>query len=107
MQTQTSGAAVSALPTDVVITRVENAAQKKEFILFQYEVYKGDPHFVAPLLMDRENFLNPKKNPWYDFGTADLFLARRNGKVVGRIAAINDPRYNEFHGTKIGWFALL
>ena len=54
--------------------------------------------------MDRENVLDPKKNPWFQFGSAQLFLARRGGKMVGRIAAIDDPRYNEFHETKTGFF---
>jgi hypothetical protein len=107
MQTQPTGAPLTATPaSDVVVTRVENADQKKEFILFQYEIYKNDPHFVAPLQMDREMFFNEKKNPWFDFGKTELYLARRNGKIVGRVAAIDDPRYNEFHGTKIGWFGM-
>lgn len=107
MQTQPSGASPNTSPTsDVVISRVETEAQKKEFILFQYQVYKNDPHFVPPLLMDREMAFNPKKNPWFDHGKTDLFLARRNGKIVGRVAAIEDPRYNEFHTTKIGWFGM-
>jgi GNAT superfamily N-acetyltransferase len=107
METQTAPGAATAVPaSDVVVSKVETAAQRKEFILFQYEIYKGDPHFVAPLVMDREAFLNPKKNPWFEFGKTDLYLAHRNGKVVGRVAAIEDPRYNEFHGTKIGWFGM-
>ncbi len=107
MQTQSTEVPLrSNVASDVVVTRVETAASKKEFILFQYEVYKNDPHFVAPLVMDREMFFNEKKNPWFDFGKADLFLARRNGKIVGRVAAIEDPRYNEFHQTKIGWFGM-
>src|SRR5688572_2498323 len=107
MQTQPTGAPQSSsAPSDVVVTKVETPDQKKEFILFQYEIYKTDPHFVPPLLMDREMFFNPKKNPWFEFGKVDLYLARRNGKIVGRVAAIEDPRYNEFHGTKIGWFGM-
>ncbi len=107
MQTEPTGASViSPPPSDVVISRVETAEQKKQFILFQYEVYKNDPHFVPPLLMDREMFFNEKKNPWFEFGKTDLFLARRNGKIVGRVAAIEDPRYNDFHQTKIGWFGM-
>ena len=89
MQTQNAGAPETARPAaDIVVSKVETEAQKKEFILFQYEVYKGDPHFVAPLLMDREMVFNKKKNPWFEFGITDLFLARRNGKIVGRVAAI-------------------
>jgi GNAT superfamily N-acetyltransferase len=88
----------------VTVTPVKTAADKKAFIRFQYEVYEGFPNFVPPLEMDRENVLDPKKNPWFQFGVAELFLARRGGKVVGRIAAIEDRRYNDFHGTKTGWF---
>jgi hypothetical protein len=107
MQTQPSGAAATSMPpSDVVVSRVETAAQKKEFILFQYEVYKNDPHFVPPLQMDRDMFFNEKKNPWFEHGKVDLYLAKRNGKIVGRVAAVEDPRYNEFHATKIGWFGM-
>lgn len=89
----------------VVVTPVRGDAERKEFIRFQYEVYAGKyPHFVPPLEMDRENVLSPKKNPWFEFGTMELFLARRAGQVVGRIAAIDDPRYNEYHGAQTGWF---
>jgi len=88
------------------VTRVSTAAEKKEFINFQYEVYRNQPNFVPPLLMDREAFLNEKKNPWFEFGKVELFLARRGGKLVGRIAALEDPRYNEFQKLKVGWFGL-
>jgi hypothetical protein len=97
-----AGPAVS----DVIVTPVASAAEKKEFIQFQYEVYKNDPNWVPPLLMERNDFLNEKKNPWFEFGKAQLFLARRHGKIVGRISASEDPRYNEFHGVKVGWFGL-
>lgn len=89
----------------VQVTPVRTQKERSEFIRFQYEVYaKGYPHFVPPLLMDRENVLSPHKNPWFEFGAMELFLARRNGVVVGRIAAIDDPRYNQFHEAKTGWF---
>lgn len=91
---------------DVVVTAVSTPAEKKEFIAFQYEHYQNDPNFVPPLLMERNDFLNEKKNPWFEFGKAQLFLARRHGKIVGRISASEDPRYNEFHEVKVGWFGL-
>ncbi len=99
-----ASAAVAPASSPVTITPVSSAAEKRAFILFQYEVYKAEPNFVPPLVMERELVLDPKKNPWFQFGTMQLFLARRDGKVVGRIAAIDDPRYNEFHGTRVGWF---
>jgi hypothetical protein len=104
-QAQASGGqSAVAAAGDVVVTPVTTAAEKKAFIRFQYELYDDLPNFIPPLEMDRKNVLDPKKNPWFRFGTAQLFLARRGGKIVGRIAAIEDPRYNEFHGTKTGWF---
>ncbi|MFT3840500.1 MAG: N-acetyltransferase [Myxococcaceae bacterium] len=106
MQTETMGSSGSTAAAAVMVTRVSTAAEKKEFINFQYEVYRNQPNFVPPLLMDREAFLNEKKNPWFEFGKVELFLARRGGKLVGRIAALEDPRYNEFHNVKYGWFGL-
>jgi GNAT superfamily N-acetyltransferase len=106
IETQTQSGSTSPVVSDVVVSPVTTAAERKEFIHFQYEIYKNDPHFVPPLLMERNDFLNPKKNPWFEFGRAQLFLARRHGKIVGRISASEDPRYNEFHGVKIGWFGL-
>lgn len=92
--------------SDVVITPVQSSQDRDAFVMFPYALYKDDPNWVPPLIMERKDFLNPKKNPWFEFGTVELFLARRNGEVVGRIAAVNDPRYNEFHGTKYGFFGL-
>jgi len=48
---------------DVVVTPVTTAAERKEFIHFQFEIYKDDPNWVPPLLMERNDFLNQKKNP--------------------------------------------
>src|SRR5437762_13806126 len=96
----------SPVVSEVVVTKVTSAAEKKEFIAFQYDIYKTDPHFVPPLVMERNDFLNEKKNPWFEFGRAQLFIARRGGKMVGRISASEDTRYNEFHGVKVGWFGL-
>ncbi|MFL5318837.1 MAG: N-acetyltransferase [Myxococcaceae bacterium] len=92
--------------TDVTITPVQSAADRDAFVLFPYSLYKDDPNWVPPLQMERKDFLNPKKNPWFEFGKVELFLARRGGQVVGRIAGVNDPRYNEFHGTKLGFFGM-
>lgn len=98
--------APAASAAAVVVQPVRSDAEKLEFIRFAYDIYAGDPNWVAPLEMERRDFLDPKKNPWFEHGEAQLYLARRGGKIVGRIAAIRDPRYNQFHGTKWGWFGL-
>ncbi len=91
---------------DVVVTPVQSRADREAFIMFPYGLYKDDPNWVPPLVMERRDFLDPKKNPWFEFGTVELFLARRNGQVMGRIAAVNDPHYNAFHGTQHGFFGM-
>ncbi|MBF5040854.1 N-acetyltransferase [Aggregicoccus sp. 17bor-14] len=94
------------VPADVSITPVRGAADREAFIRFPYALYRHDPHWVPPLEMERKDFLDPKKNPWFEFGEVELYLARRGGEVVGRIAAVKDPRYNEYHGTTYGFFGL-
>jgi GNAT superfamily N-acetyltransferase len=94
------------VPADVQIAPVRGASDREAFIRFPYALYRHDPHWVPPLEMERKDFLDPKKNPWFEFGEVELFLARRGGEVVGRIAAVKDPRYNEYHGTTWGFFGL-
>jgi hypothetical protein len=99
-------AALPPLPGDVTVTPVRSSADKTAFIRMAYSIYQGDPNWVPPLEMERNDFLDPKKNPFFEFGEVELFLARRGGQVVGRIAAVKDPHYNEFHGTNEGFFGL-
>jgi GNAT superfamily N-acetyltransferase len=51
-----------------------------------------------------QELLNPKKNPFFEHSTADLFLAFRDNKIVGRIAAIQNNNYNKFAGTNVAYF---
>lgn len=94
------------LPSDVQVTPVRGSAEKMLFIRFPYGIYRDDPSWVKPLEMERRDFLDPKKNPFFEYGEVALFLARRGGAVVGRIAAIRNPRHMEEHGTKEGFFGL-
>jgi GNAT superfamily N-acetyltransferase len=94
------------LPADVEVTPVRSSADRTAFIRLPYSIYEGDPNFVPHLEMERRDFMDPKKHPFFEFGEVEFFLARRAGKVVGRIAAVNNPRYNEFHETNVGFFGL-
>jgi GNAT superfamily N-acetyltransferase len=98
--------APSPASSDVTITPVQSAQDREAFIRFPYTLYAGDPNWVPPLEMERRDFLDPKKNPWFEFGSVELFLARRDGKVVGRIAAVNDPHWNDYYKTKLGFFGM-
>ncbi|MFL5351858.1 N-acetyltransferase [Archangium sp.] len=103
---QTPATSLPPLPADVEVTPVRSSADRTAFIRLTYSLYKGDPNFVPHLEMERRDFMDPKKHPFFEFGEVEFFLARRGKQVVGRIAAVNNPRYNEFHGTNVGFFGL-
>ncbi len=69
------------------IRTITTKQDHKAFVDFAWEVYKDDPAWVPPLKAEVHGLLNPKKNPWFGHGHAALFLAERNGRVVGRISA--------------------
>jgi len=94
------------LPADVEVTPVRSSADRTAFIRLPSSIYKGDPNFVPHLEMERRDFMDPRKHPFFEFGEVEFFLARRAGTVVGRIAAVSNPRYNEFHETNVGFFGL-
>lgn len=76
----------------------------KEFIDLPWSIYKNDPHWVPPLKMALKDLLNQNKHPFYKTATVKAWLAELDGKVVGRIMAINNHAYNKYQKTKLGFF---
>ena len=76
----------------------------KEFIEFPYSLYRGDRFWVPPLRIAVKELLDRAKHPFYANAEAEFFLARRDGRVVGRIAAILDRNHNKFHEENAGFF---
>jgi hypothetical protein len=62
--------------------------------------------WVPPLLMDRRDYLNPKKNPFFDHVEASFWIAHHKGRDVGRIAAVKDADYISFHEEKTGYYGM-
>lgn len=75
----------------------ENKKQVKRFIELPYQIYANCPQWVPPLNVDAYNQLNRKKHPFHEHSEVDFFLAVRDGKDVGRIAAIENKPYNQYH----------
>lgn len=73
--------------TDITIRPVLTKADKKAFIDLPFRLYAKDPNWVPPLKDEVHGLITPGKNPWFEHGEAQLFLAERAGKVVGRISA--------------------
>jgi GNAT superfamily N-acetyltransferase len=90
----------------VQVSAVESASERNAFIKFQWKIYRDDPSWVPPLILERKQFLDRKKHPFYRHGDAALVLARRNGEIMGRIMASDDPNYNALHGVNVGCFGL-
>lgn len=90
----------------VEIIKVETKEQLKKFVRYNYELYKDNPYAVPELYEDAMNTLRRDRNAAFEFCEADYFLALRDGKVVGRVAAIINHRANERWGIKaarFGW----
>lgn len=81
-----------------------NKAQVQRFVHIPFQFYTETPQWVPPLLKDVTDMLNPNKHPFYEHSTGDFFIAVRDGKDVGRIAALENTRYNQYHGTKQAQF---
>ena len=90
----------------VTIVKVENNKQLKKFVGFPSELYKDSQYYVPELFDDAMNTLRKDRNAAFEFCDADYFLAYRDGRVVGRIAAIVNNAANAKWGQKaarFGW----
>ncbi len=88
----------------VTVTPVSGRRELDAFIKLPFRLYRDDPNWVPPLLyLERQRF-EPKTNPFLQHADAQLFLARRNGQVVGRISAQVDHEHNRFHQERTGFF---
>lgn len=74
--------------------------QVDRFLQFHYDLYRGCKEWVPPFWTDMRAMLDPKKHPFYEHSDADFFMAERDGKVVARIAAIENKPFNQYHNTK-------
>jgi len=88
----------------VVIIPVTGNRHTSEFIRLPYRLHHKHPAWVAPLVSEVKTSLDKRKNPFFQHADAELFLARRDGKVVGRIAAIIDRNFIEVRQEQIGLF---
>ena len=76
--------------SDIEISEVSSRRERDAFIKFPWKIYADDPAWVPPLIIERKEFLNRNRHPFYRHGDAALFLARKNGQIVGRIMASDD-----------------
>ena len=88
----------------IEIKKVESNKVLMQFIKMQWDIYKDDPNWVPPLIMDRKKLLDKNKNPFFQHAEMELFLAYKDGNIAGRIAAITNENHNKFHEDNLGFF---
>ena len=95
------GGAVEVLPA-------RGRAEMERFIRLPHALFRGDPAWVPPLLAERRDALSPKKNPWFSHAEAAFWIARRDGRDVGRVSAQEDSLAPpDPDGARIGHFGSL
>ena len=75
----------------------------KQFLTFPLSLYRDSKYWVCPILSDQRKFLQPD-SPFFEHADGELYLVRDSGKIVGRIGAVVNHRYNEFQQEKTGFF---
>jgi len=86
------------------IVEVDTAAKLSDFIDLPNRLYGNDPNYVTPLKSERLEFFDRSKNPFYRAAKTRLFLARRDGETVGRIAECVNFAHNDYHVEQTGFF---
>ncbi len=79
----------------VVVREITSKRDKKKFFKFYQQLYKGNKYYAPPLYIEDMAEFDPRQNPIYNLCQCRMFLAYRDGKIVGRIAGLIHPRVNE------------
>ena len=88
----------------IQIRAVRSRRDHRAFVAFPYQHYRGHAHWVPPLRIAERARLDPRRNPFFEHADMELFLAVRDGRVCGRIAAIDDHRHRETHADNTAMF---
>ncbi|HZB78016.1 MAG TPA: hypothetical protein VE526_17430, partial [Solirubrobacteraceae bacterium] len=86
------------------IRPVHSTGDLRRFIELPFRLYRHEANWVAPLRFERRQFLDRRKNPFFEHGRAEYFLALRDGRAVGRITAQVDDNFQAFQENRWGWF---
>lgn len=92
---------------EVDVQSVATARELRQFVSFEYTLYKNNRYWVPPLRRDELQSLRRDRNPAFDFCEAGYWLARKEGRIVGRVAGIINNKYNERwkkKAARFGWF---
>jgi hypothetical protein len=86
------------------VAPVTSKADREAFLRLPWRLYADDPAWIPNLLMLQREQIDPRKNPFFEYGEAQLFLARRDGQPAGRISAQVNHEHNRQHNERTGFF---
>src|SRR5512136_1121517 len=102
-----SGGPITAMsPSDLSLQRVVSDADRRAFLSFPHQLYREDPNWIPRLWPEQMDWLC-RRNPFFEQGDGDWFIARRNDQVVGTIGVATDHNANRVQGRKWGIFGFL
>lgn len=94
----------------IEVKEIKSKKELKEFILFSFDLFKDNPYWIPPIIADELETFNPEKNPAFKSATVKFFLAYKNAKIAGKVAAIINWDEVKFLGknkTRFGWFDVI
>ncbi len=90
--------------TQLEIIPVSTRGERKLFFNFPWDLYRGDPNWIPPLRIVQKELLNYRSHPFYDDAEIQTFVALRDGRPCGRVAAIVNHAHNRWYNEKRGFF---
>ncbi len=85
---------------------LKSKSEVNRFVQVPFDLYASHPQWVPPFITDVKTMMNPEKHPYYEHSEAEFFLAEKDGKAVGRIAALENKPFNQYHKSKDAEFYL-
>ncbi len=85
---------------------LHSKSEINRFVQLPFDIYRGHPQWVPPFISDIKMMMNPEKHPYYEHSDAEFFLAEKDGKPAGRIAALENKPFNAYHQVKDAEFYL-
>src|SRR5918998_3783331 len=99
-----SGRGVGCRAVSLEVKPVRSRRDLRRFIRLPWRIYRTADPWVPPLEFERMRYLDRSRNPWFEHGEAEFFMAWRDGQPVGRISAQVDHNFDRFHSARWGWF---
>lgn len=90
----------------IVKIDLHSKSEINRFIQLPFDIYRGHPQWVPPFISDIKMMMNREKHPYYEHSDAEFFLAEKDGKPAGRIAALENKPFNAYHQVKDAEFYL-